>query len=156
MAGKYGKSQDGEPVSFPDGIDFGDETLSSYDEGTFSQTSAGASGNITGGGLTTTGLYYRRIGNIVFCTIQSISGTGPFNVGSAGNPTFFRLTGITGLPSFTSKIAMAGSGEMIIGSTYIPAIVLADTLGSDNIQIQASTTATGTLTLGALSFYYLL
>ncbi len=143
--------------TFTDGIAFANETLSTYDEGTWAITTASASANFNAGsGTTLSNARYRQIGKIVFVCVNTISGSVAFNINAAGNPSYFQLEGITGLPSFTSKIAIGGSAQWLIGTTYLSCAIVADTISSSNVLMQLTTTATGNWVASGVSFFYVL
>ena len=89
----------------------GNETLSVYDEGTWTpaeQTKANLTGTSSFGTAT-----YTRIGNRVFATLSSISG---LTLTTAGAETFILLT-TTGLPSVTNTTQFYGGASVAVGSS---------------------------------------
>lgn len=141
-------------------INFGGSTLSHYDEGTFTVSSASTAGTATtsgGSGLTTSGLYYRRIGNIVFGSIVSVSYSSPLNITGTGTMVF-SLTGLSGLPSYTSKTSIGGSAFIQYGGNFCAAAAIsAATLGGSDLIIASYQVTTGnSYNIGSVSFFYTL
>jgi hypothetical protein len=89
----------------------GNETLSVYDEGTWTpaeQTKANLTGTSSFGTAT-----YTRIGNRVFATISSISG---LSITTAGAETFILMT-TAGLPSVVNTTQFYGGASVAVGAS---------------------------------------
>jgi hypothetical protein len=71
------------PLTVPNGVGLGNETLSTYDEGSFVGTPTGFSGATTPATIT---VYYTLIGKQVTLRIAALSGT--------SNATSFTITGL--------------------------------------------------------------
>lgn len=100
------------------GISFGNETLKNYDEGTFTCTENRKT-NLTGTGSFLGG-NYTRIGNMVFATLDSISG---YTITTAGNDTFLAFD-TNGLPGLTNSTKFYGGGVCNITSSPFEAIII--------------------------------
>ncbi len=124
------------PIIMPDGVGFGDETLSNYDEGTWTPGEA-SKGNMGGTGAYGTATY-TRIGNIVFARVMTISG---YTVTTAGSQTFLAIS-TTGLPGVANGTAFYGSVSVRVGSSPfepLPASIIDPSAGSTNITIYINT-----------------
>ncbi len=99
------------PILIPDGIGFGDETLSKYDEGTWTPSTSSSS-NITGTPAYGTATY-TRIGNTCFARIAGINDC---IITTAGSLTYI-IINTTGLPGVTNSTSFFGASMARINSS---------------------------------------
>lgn len=95
--GKIIKSQDGEPVEFPEGLKYGNQSLPFYEEGTWIPTFEPRTGSFGSKGNLSTSGFFKRIGKMVFVSGQMFWDGSSTSLGTAGS-----VLDIAGLP-FTSS-----------------------------------------------------
>ena len=103
--------------TFTNGISLGNETLSTYDEGTWTP-SVNSSANVTlTGAFSYTGAYYTMIGRMVFCCISTLSWATSNTINTAGLQTYVALN-MTGLPSVTDSTTVGNFFCQVQASPY--------------------------------------
>ncbi len=141
------------PILIPDGVGFGDETLSKYDEGTWTPSTNGTPTNLTGTANYGTAATYTRIGNTVFARIEVITG---LSITTAGNYTYLAINP-TGLPGVVNGTQYMGSATSVVNvSPYeiLPCIIADQAPGDTLIFLQISSQANiGVVNLDPIAIY---
>lgn len=132
------------------GLNLGNETLSNYDEGTWSP-SINTATNVILSGLTITGATYTRIGNTVFARIASMTGASQ-TVTTTNINTVVRFN-TTGLPGVTNSTEFYG-GAFTRASGTRPVNAVAGATSGANSLVGASWTSSGTGTFLFLSMHF--
>lgn len=139
--------------TFSDGINLGDETLSDYDEGTWTPSESSKS-NMTGT-ATFGAATYQRIGNTVHCFLFNIGG---LTLSTAGNRTYIIISEAD-LPGTTNSTEYYGHGRVRASTgSKLGASAIGQSGGSNTdiiLSIDSSPLASsGGLTISSIHFWY--